>query len=142
MATPADLNLKIAEKVVASAAGQIDVVHALALATIGGAFAFALQVALHNKKKDVNPVSIGWFSILMLGIAVIFEVAALTVGALARGALTSSIPSIYQANFVGINKLADLEHEGADILRVLVGLQAIAFVVGVAFFVFFFVYFG
>jgi hypothetical protein len=130
MADPSDMNIRIAEQLIRAITGQIDFVHALALATVGGVVAFALQVALHN--TDPTPatrVALLWLPLLICGTAL--EVVSLILGGVAKGVLTSSIPAILHYDYSEIDRLPLIQYKNVDPIALFAQLQSICFFFGV-----------
>jgi hypothetical protein len=124
-----ELSSKIAEESIKAMSGQIDFVHGLSLAVLGGILALALQVALHNRQKDSNKLTLKRPLILLLGI--VLPAISMTLGIFAKGSLTSSTPSLLKYDFCVIERLGKATFDSAAQLAALAAGQSYTFLAGI-----------
>lgn len=121
----------VAEAVIGQINSQIDLLFTIASAFCGGIVALSVQILFHNRDPDAHSVKIeakglAFATFAAEGISVFF-------GYLARSVLTSATPNIFKVmkTFTGTESWAKAEFEGHSNLRNFMGLQFIAFMVGV-----------
>ena len=124
-----EMSSKIAEESIKAMTGQIDFLHGLALAVLGGILALTLQVVLHNRQKDSIKLILQGPLILLAGI--VLPAASMVVGTLAKGSLTSSIPSLLRYDFCTIARLGNATYDSAGQIGILAAAQSYAFLAGI-----------
>lgn len=124
-----ELSEKIAEESIKAMSGQIDFVHGLSLAILGGILALALQVALHNRQKESDKLVLQNPLVLLCGI--LLPAISMGLGIFAKGSLTSSTPSLLKYDFCAIERLGNATFDSASQLAALAAAQSYTFLAGV-----------
>ena len=124
-----EMSGKIAEESIKAMTSQIDFIHGLALAVLGGILALTLQIILHNRKDDSTKVNLQAPSIIL--VSLVLSLLSMLFATLAKGSLTSSLPSIYKYDFCTVNRLAGAAFDNAGQVSFLAATQSWTFLAGV-----------
>ena len=124
-------NDNIAAQVINSMGSQMDLIFSLSVAICGGIIALLFQLLIHNRAKPtaqvhLNGIWLIYTSFISAGVSII-------IGYLSRGAITSSIPAIYQVDLKTLASWGSASFEGAYTLRFLFTAQFIAFMLSIIF---------
>jgi hypothetical protein len=123
------MQAEIAKSVIEQMGSQIDLLVTLALAVCGGLTALFLQIVIHNHDSSVTAVRFKR-DFLLMG-CLICEGASIICGYLSRATITSLTPKILQLDFSHIDNWTNANFEGSSALRILAGLQALLFIIGI-----------
>ena len=94
---------------------QADILSSLSLAVIGGLFAFAIQVMLHNVSEPEKRISVSVLSTWWVAIG--FESLSLAFSYLLKGSIVSAIPTIYGSSYLVGQSIEKNAIEALDALR-------------------------
>ena len=122
-------NDNIAAQVINYMGSQMDLIFSLSVAICGGIIALLFQLLIHNHAKPTSQVRLSgiWLiytSFVLAGVSII-------IGYLSRGAITSSIPTIYQVDLKTLVSWGSASFEGSCTLRSLFTAQFISFMLSI-----------
>ena len=120
---------EVGSAVVEAITGQGDLLTTLSLAIIGGLFAFAVQIVLHNEGNELKRISLNAIWALMLCAAL--QLGSIVAGYMLRGTLVAAIPMIFGSKFAVDSQLQDNQIIGLDKARELAVYQFSFFAVGI-----------
>lgn len=110
-------------------AGQADLLSSLSLAVIGGLFAFAIQVMIHNSAQTRNKIKMS--SLWTWWCALALEATSIGTSYLLKGSVVAAIPTIFGSKYVVGSPLTGGAIPGLDMLRLLAFSQFLTFALGV-----------
>jgi hypothetical protein len=120
---------EVGSALVDALAGQADLLSSLSLAVIGGLFAFAIQVMVHNSAQPKNKIRLS--SLWTWWCALALEAVSIGASYLLKGSVVAAIPTIFGSKYLVGSPLAGGTMPALDMLRLLALCQFATFALGV-----------